>query len=204
LNGSQYDVLSGFRAADIERPRPEEGGLHARASRYSEEQVAGILREHDAGATVSVRQMPLIHSCMRGAYLAIARPNQPTLLRTTTYKLLTPSLAQRRDLERQGEEVDEAAGVGVAVEVAGAERGELFRIQRVRRRAALDDQVPLVELQGDFAGVGLLGDVDEGVDRLTQRREPESVVDKLGVALGDEILVVQRGALDEVKREQMR
>jgi hypothetical protein len=54
-------------------------------------------------------------------------------------------------------------------------------VERVLRLAARGDDVALVELQADRAGNIALALVNEGLQRLAFRGEPEPVVDQFGV-----------------------
>ena len=58
-------------------------------------------------------------------------------------------------------------------------------VQREGRLSADDAAVALEELEADDAGHALLRAVDEGVERVAQRREPEAVVDDVGVLQAD-------------------
>src|SRR5919202_465714 len=104
-------------------------------------------------------------------------------------------LGQRGNPGREPEEPDEASGVGLIVDLILTEGRELLTVQAIRRLPAGRHAVPLVEFDAHLAGDCLLRHVDKGIERLTQRREPEAVVDKLGVLLSHDVLVVQRLAI---------
>src|SRR5207245_5532407 len=76
------------------------------------------------------------------------------------------------------------------------ETGQVRAIERERRLAAGDVQRALPELEADAASDALLRDVEETVERLALRREPNSVVDKLGVTNRERLLQVRGFAID--------
>ena len=75
----------------------------------------------------------------------------------------------------------EPGGVLVAERVLGLVGRELVVVEPAVGAAAGDEAAPGLEPQPDLAGDVPLGRVDERVERLAQRREPQAVVDELGV-----------------------
>ena len=63
--------------------------------------------------------------------------------------------------------------------LAGAVRGELLGVEHVRRAATGDDGGVRPQLDAHVALDELLRPVDERVDRLARRAEPEALVDEL-------------------------
>ena len=105
--------------------------------------------------------------------IVIARP--PLIL------LATATVTLRRDFLTETEQSDEPLRVGLPVDVVFAERGQILAVEPERRSSADRAGSALVELHPHVAGDRHLGAIDEGVERLAQRREPEAVVDQIGV-----------------------
>ena len=59
--------------------------------------------------------------------------------------------------------------------------GDILVIEAVRGTASGIDNIAFVELEANLSVDGLLGFGNEGLDGLTLGREPESVVNELGV-----------------------
>ena len=90
-----------------------------------------------------------------------------------------------------------------------AVRGQRLGVERVLGAAPGDDRRPGLERQPHLAGDELLRLVDEGVDRLARRAEPEALVDELGparleLALGDELGLRQDEVLERLVRGDQR
>src|SRR5262245_64344775 len=95
--------------------------------------------------------------------------------------LALPAPAEQAQAERV--ELDEALGVLLVVSAGIVlERDHLVRVERFRARPADDDDIALVELERDLALDILLALVDKRLQHLPLRREPEAVIDELGVA----------------------
>ena len=86
--------------------------------------------------------------------------------------LLILLLHHRLDLQRQTEQVDEARGILLIVNVVGVEGGEILAVESVGGGNARVDDVALIELDLYVAGDGLLSAAHKGGERLAQRREP--------------------------------
>ena len=99
-------------------------------------------------------------------------------------------LRLRGDLDRQAEEVDEAGAVRLVIDLVLVEGGDLRIVEGEGGSDSCVDDVALVELELDVAGDGLLRLVDEGGERLAQRREPLAEVYQFRELLRDELLVV--------------
>src|ERR1035437_8732381 len=117
--------------------------------------------------------------------------------RTTSslHGLLLPGEQMRLGARGQGKNADEALGVLLVVAVAHGERRQLLGVEREGTGAPGDADVALVERELDRAGHVLLGLQDKAVECLAQRREPQSVVDQVGVLEGDALLEVRDLAL---------
>ena len=103
--------------------------------------------------------------------------------------LLILLLHHRLDLQRQTEQVDEARGILVAVQVvAVAEGGDFLHVQAVRRLHARIDAVALVQLQLHRAVDRLLRAVHKCGERLAQGRVPHAVVHQLRELARDQLL----------------
>src|SRR5215472_7330920 len=68
-------------------------------------------------------------------------------------------------------------------------------VERLRRFAADDSGEALIELQPDRTLDMLLALVDEGLQHLALGREPEAVIDELGVARHQLVLEVRGAAI---------
>ena len=88
----------------------------------------------------------------------------------------------RPRLDREPPEPHEAGGVLVAERVVGLVGRELVVVEPAFGAPARDEAAAGLEAEPDLAGDVALGRVDERVERLAQRREPQPVVDELGVA----------------------
>ena len=62
----------------------------------------------------------------------------------------------------QAEQMDEAGGILLVVDLVFSKGGQLLAVQAVRRRGARGDDIPLVQLQLHIAGDGLLRLGDKG------------------------------------------
>ena len=89
----------------------------------------------------------------------------------------------------------------MAEAVGGVVGGELVVVEAVRAAPAGDLAAAGLEAQAHLAGDELLARVDERVEGLLQRREPEAVVDELGVAGLDAGLLPVEVALEADRLE---
>src|SRR6267378_6237093 len=87
----------------------------------------------------------------------------------------------------QRKQVDEALGV-LGVVAAHGETGEVRAIKRKRRNALGDVERALPQFEADGAGDALLRDVEKSVERFAQRCEPQTVINKFGVAQRERLL----------------
>src|SRR4029450_4569049 len=86
-------------------------------------------------------------------------------------------------------ELDEASRVFLVVGAGVVLEGhDLVRVERFRRRAPNDDDIAFVELEPDLALDMLLALIDQRLKHLALWREPEAVIDELGVARHQRIL----------------
>src|SRR4030088_3453336 len=91
-----------------------------------------------------------------------------------------PALAERA--QPQGVEPDEARGVTMIVgDRTFLEGDEILIVQRIPALAPDHDDVALVELDAHAAGDIGLAVIDRRLQHLALRREPETVVDELGL-----------------------
>ncbi len=95
-------------------------------------------------------------------------------------------------MDGQTDEVDEAARVALIVFGAHGEAGDIERVKRKGRLAADGLDAAFVEAQGDFAGGGFAGLIEKCVQRFAQRREPEAVINQLGIIERELLLVVSQ------------
>src|SRR6267378_256258 len=111
------------------------------------------------------------------------------MLRPYKHKLLFAALGFRfrPDGDRQREKIDEAFGV-LGVVAAHGETGEVRAVERERRNALGDVERALPQFEADGAGDALLRDVEKSVERLAQRREPQTVVNQFGIAQRERLL----------------
>ena len=111
-------------------------------------------------------------------------------------------LERRAHLDRQADQVDEAARVALIVFGAHGEAGDIERIERIRRLAADRLDVAFVEPQRHLARSGFAGLFEERIERFAQRREPQAVVNHLGV-IERELLFVVRHVFRQRQRFQL-
>ena len=112
-----------------------------------------------------------------------------------------PPLAGRPGLDAEPPQADEAGRVLVAEAVARVVGGELVVVEAVRAAATGHDAAAGLEVQAHLTGDELLARVDERVEGLLQRREPEAVVDELRVARLDPGLLPVEVALEADRLE---
>src|SRR3569833_3092671 len=137
---------------------------------------------------------------------ASLRMASPFIAAASAARERIPPLAERP--QPQLVEPDEAFGVllvvGALVVLEGDERRG---VERGRARPAGDDNVALVQLEPHFALDQLLRLVDQRLEHLAFRREPEAVVDQFGIARHQLVLemagaAVERERLDGTVRLQ--
>src|SRR5262249_17408685 len=117
-------------------------------------------------------------------------------------RMLGTALAQLRPgASRQAKNTDEAGSVLLVVARAHGERREIGAIERKFGLAAGDVHVALVQLEGDLARHLFLGLIYESVERLAQRREPQSVVHEFGILERNLLLEVHEVALQAKRFE---
>ena len=105
-------------------------------------------------------------------------------------------LLGRPGLDAEAPQPHEALGVRVAEAVGGVVGGQAVVVEAVRA-APTDHVAPArFEAQPHLAGDEALALVDEGVEGLLQRREPQAVVDELGVAALEALLLAGEVALE--------
>jgi len=74
--------------------------------------------------------------------------------------------------------IDEPAGSGLVEAVALVVGSQVEVVQRLGAAPAVDRNVPTVQHHSDFTGHIFLGLGDEGLQRLLQRRVPQTVVNQ--------------------------
>src|SRR5882762_8947077 len=111
------------------------------------------------------------------------------MLRHYTQQLLFAAFGFRFGAHGYGqrEKIDEAFGI-LGVVTAHGETGEVRAIERERRNALGDVERALPQFEADGAGDALLRDVEKSVERFAQRREPQTVVNKFGIAQRERLL----------------
>src|SRR6185369_14989983 len=105
-------------------------------------------------------------------------------------------VAERSDLEPERVQVDESFGIPLAVDSIRLEGHEVRAIERARGLPARHRHRPLVELHANGARHVALHLVDQPLQRHALRREPEAVIDHLGVAGHERIAQVQHLAVE--------
>src|SRR5262245_49743252 len=141
------------------------------------------------GAAMIGSSMPNRSSSRRSGHISEA----------ITLSVGAAALAEKAQAERV--ELDEASRVLLIVG-AGIilESHDRVRVERFRRRAADDNDVALIELEPDLAFDMLLALIDQRLQHLAIGREPEAVIDELGIARHQLILEMHRLA---VERERL-
>src|SRR6266446_2248492 len=119
------------------------------------------------------------------------------MLRPCSHGLLfaTLGLGFRAHGYGQRKQIDESLGV-LGVVAPHGETREVRAIEGKRRNALGDVERALPQFQADGAADALLRDVKETVERFAQRRKPQSVVNKFGVARRKRLLEVRGLAVD--------
>src|SRR5882762_2103696 len=119
------------------------------------------------------------------------------MLRPYKHKLLFAALGFRfrPDRNRQRKQIDETLGV-LGVVAAHRETREVGAIKRERRNALGNVERALPEFQADDTRDALLRDVKKSVERLAQRREPQTVVNEFGVAQRKRLLEMRGFTVD--------
>src|SRR5262245_24295124 len=101
---------------------------------------------------------------------------------STLFLLLDPLVPLRQRAQPERVEADEAGGIAMIVRnLAFLERDEVLVVERIGALATDHRDRALVELERDRAGDELLAPIDRGLQHLALGREPEAVVDQLGV-----------------------
>src|SRR5262249_18497084 len=110
---------------------------------------------------------------------------------------LGSALAERPQAQPQRVQLDEALGVALVVGALIFFEGHMLHgVERLRRLAANNGSVALVELEPHRAGDILLAPVDQRLQHLALGRIPEAVVDQLGVFRHQLVLEVRRSAIE--------
>src|SRR5262245_61640327 len=115
---------------------------------------------------------------------------------TSTRTPSAPAVSESPDPEPQGVEIDEALGVALAVDGVGLEGGEVGTIEGTRRPPAQHGDVALVELEAHRPRHVAHAVVHQPLKRLPLRREPEAVVDHLGVPGHEAVAQVEHLAVE--------
>ena len=140
------------------------------------------------------------HRRLHDRQLNAEQIEQPSVRPSHGSQLLRiPALAEQPQAERV--QLDEAGRVLLVVGAGVVLEGDdLVGIERFRARPADDDDIALVELERDLALDMLLALVDQRLQHLALRREPEAVIDELGIARHQRVLQMHRLA---VERERL-
>src|SRR5438445_3696374 len=102
----------------------------------------------------------------------------------------------RGEAQAQRVEPDEAVGVALVVDLVFLEGDMGQAIEAVGRLPPDDPGQPLVELEADAALDLVLALVDQRLQHLAFGREPEAVVDPLGIARHQLVLQMHRAAIE--------
>src|SRR5213593_4333704 len=114
----------------------------------------------------------------------------------------TGAVAEGADPEAERVQVDEPLGVPLTVDGVRFERGEVGPVEGAWRAAADDDDVALVEPDPHRARDVARALVHQGLERLALGREPEAVVDHLGVAWHEGVAQMERLAVERERLER--
>src|SRR5260221_1965922 len=116
-------------------------------------------------------------------------------LKSSDYNMLAATLFQQT--QAQGIQLNEAGRIALVIG-AGIffESDMLQRIEALRRLAADHGDIALVELQADIAFDMLLRFIDQGLQHLTFGREPEAVIDELGITWHQLVLEMAGAAIE--------
>ena len=114
----------------------------------------------------------------------------------TITRAAQPGVPGGGHLARQAPELHEALGQGLVEGVAGVVGGHAEVVQAGLGAPAGDDGPAAVQGEPHLAGDVPLGVVDERVERVLERREPQAVVDQLAPALVDAALEPGQVPLD--------
>src|SRR5664280_3110368 len=118
-----------------------------------------------------------------------------TTLRICSQPQLFLALAERA--QPQGIELDEARGIAVIVSHRTFLEGdEILIVQRILALAADHDDISLVEFQAHPTGDIGLAVIDRRLQHLALRREPEAVVDEIGIFRHQLVLEMSRTAIE--------
>src|SRR5207253_3797 len=110
---------------------------------------------------------------------------------------LAPPVPLRQRPQPQRVQPDEARRIAVVVAALPFLEGdEVLVVERKRALAANDEGIALVELHPHRPAHMLLAPVDQGLQHLALRREPEAVIDELRVARHDLVLEMHGAAVE--------
>src|SRR5687768_735211 len=108
-------------------------------------------------------------------------------------ELGAPLVPSRRYPQAERVEADEAGGVALVVAAtAFLEGDQILVVERQRAGPADHGGIALVELEPDRPADMFLAPVDQGLEHLALRREPEAVIDQLGITRHQLVLEVRR------------
>src|SRR5205823_12420583 len=110
--------------------------------------------------------------------------------------LVAAGLARRPRLDTLAPQPHETLGVLMTEAVGGVVGGEAVVVEAHLAPASDDDAAVRFAAKPDLAAHEALAVVDEGVERLLERREPQAVVDQLRVAGLEARLLVGQVALE--------
>src|SRR6478672_13649296 len=114
------------------------------------------------------------------------------------------------EAEAQRLQADKALGVALVVDLVFLEGDVRQAVEAVRRLPSADARQPLIQLQPHPPFDLLLALVDRRLQHLALGREPEAVVDQLGIARHQLVLEMHRAAVEAealdaaMRREQDR
>src|SRR5258707_8465435 len=138
---------------------------------------------------------PLFSGLGRGSVVPAfaGTPSKPVYSSVPALPALVPF---RGEAQAQRLQADETLCVALVVHLVFLEGDVRQAVEAVRRLSPDDPRQPLVELQPDPAFDLLLALVDQRLQHLALGREPEAVVDQLGVARHQLVLQMHRAAVE--------
>src|SRR5712664_1314049 len=101
----------------------------------------------------------------------------------------------RPDGDGQRKQIDETLRV-LGVVTAHRETRKVRTVKRERRNSFCNVESALPQFEADGAGDALLRDVEKSIERFAQRREPQTVVNQLGVAQREGLLEMRGFAVN--------
>src|SRR5215471_3177539 len=144
--------------------------------------------------TMQAILLPVQGSGFAGRARAPERPAQRSCAENSAFQL-APALRQRAQAQRI--EADESLRIVLVVGTrAVLERHEPLVVERIGAVAADHGGLALVELEAYPSGGELLAAIDRGLQHLALGREPEAVVDQLGIARHQLVLKMRRAAVE--------